>query len=387
MRVAHPIPPAFDTCSEVLLLGSFPSPKSREQGFYYGHPHNRMWKVLAALFDEPVPNTVERRRDFLARHHIAMWDVLASCEITGASDASITGEVPNDLAPVLDGAPIKAIFCTGKTAARLFAKHLEPATGRSCTTLPSTSPANAAWKLDALVEAYRALLDHLGNDVPPTLGVPEVVALEQAIAAAGTPLAELMDRAGRWLAYRAHVRQPGARVVVLAGNGNNGGDGWVAARELAEEGHQVALVSARDAHDLEAQPARDAALKALAAFRKLGVELFVSPAPAELETLLCGADIIIDAMLGTGFAHDTVRAPFDTWIEAANRARTQGAYVLAADCPSGLNAQTGTAARPHIRADETLTMITRKPGLQTRAGKAACGTTRVATLCNLAPFC
>ena len=109
-QLTHPIAPVYDARSRVLVLGSFPSPKSREQGFFYGHPQNRMWKVLARLFDEPVPVTVERRRDLLLRHGIAMWDVLASCTIEGASDSSIRNAAPNDLRPIFEVADIHAVF-------------------------------------------------------------------------------------------------------------------------------------------------------------------------------------------------------------------------------------------------------------------------------------
>lgn len=166
----HGIEPVFDARSRVLLLGTFPSPKSREQGFFYGHPQNRMWKVLAAVTGEwqpphdglpdqgSVPQTPEERRAFLLRNRIAMWDVLASCSIKGASDASIRDCVPNDLSRVLDVAPIERIFATGAKAAELYARYQEPSVGRACTRLASTSPANAAMSLEALIEAYRVVI-------------------------------------------------------------------------------------------------------------------------------------------------------------------------------------------------------------------------------------
>lgn len=385
-HVEHPIPPFFDERSEVLVLGSFPSPASRAQKFFYGHPQNRMWKMLARMFDEPVPATVARRADFLLRHHIAMWDVLASCDIEGASDASIVNAVPNDLAPILSAAPIKAIYCAGGAATKLYAKHIEPVIGRPAAGMPSTSPANAAWTLDALVDAWSSLRDNISEEPVRVLDVADVVALEQRIAQSGTSLAELMDRAGTWLAYRVHAYHAQCRVVVLAGNGNNGGDGWVAARELAQWGHAVSLVSAKPASEIKAQPARDAALAATEALDRAGAEIHVLPSRENLVHLLEGADVVVDAILGTGFSHDKVRAPFGEWIEAANAARAHGAYLVAADCPSGLNAQTGDAAEPCIQADETLTMICLKTGLCTANGERLCGTVRVAHLGDLAPF-
>lgn len=161
-RVVHTIEPVFDERSRVLVLGTMPSPKSREIGFYYGHPQNRFWRVLAALFEEPVPTTNEERTALLLNHRIALWDVLASCTIKGASDASIADAVPNDLSRITEAAPIERVFCTGATAARLYRKHCEAAVGIPAVQLPSTSPANAAWSLGRLIEAYRPVAEAVG---------------------------------------------------------------------------------------------------------------------------------------------------------------------------------------------------------------------------------
>lgn len=160
--ILHTIPPVYDRESRVLLLGTMPSPRSREAGFYYGHPQNRMWPVLAWLFDEPTPMGTEARRNFLLRRHIAMWDVLSACAIRGADDSSIRDPVPNDLRPLLDAAPIGAIFTTGKKAFSLYNRHIRPVTGREAVCLPSTSPANCRYEtMDTLTAAYRALLAYL----------------------------------------------------------------------------------------------------------------------------------------------------------------------------------------------------------------------------------
>lgn len=119
-HIEHGIPPVFDERSEVLVLGTMPSPKSREAAFFYGHPQNRFWRVLAALFDEPVPEDNAERADLLLRHHIALWDVLESCDIRGASDASIANPHPNDLSRVLEKAPVRRVFCTGATSGALL---------------------------------------------------------------------------------------------------------------------------------------------------------------------------------------------------------------------------------------------------------------------------
>lgn len=158
--VRHTIDPVFDADSRVLMLGTMPSPKSRETGFYYGHPQNRFWKVMAALFDEPVPESNNQKRDLALRHGVALWDVLSECTIEGASDGTIADCVPNNIGSILAKAPIRAVFCTGAKAAELYGKYCEPQTGVACTRLPSTSPANAAKSLEQLAEAYRIILPY-----------------------------------------------------------------------------------------------------------------------------------------------------------------------------------------------------------------------------------
>lgn len=157
MRIDHPIPPLYRADSEILVLGSFPSVKSREAMFFYGHPQNRFWRVVAAVFEDDFPETVLQRRDFLLRHRIAAWDVIASCEITGSSDASIRNAKANDLRPILETADIRQIFVNGRTAETLYRKYIEPVTGRQAVCLPSTSPANAAWSLERLIAAWQVL--------------------------------------------------------------------------------------------------------------------------------------------------------------------------------------------------------------------------------------
>lgn len=157
MRVEHPITPVYDAHSRILILGSFPSVKSREVMFFYGHPQNRFWRVMATVFEDTFPETVEERRAFLLRHGIAVWDVIRSCDITGSSDASIKNVVPNDLRVILEAAPIRAIYVNGKTAEKMYRKYTEALTGREAMVLPSTSPANAAWSLERLVEAWRVI--------------------------------------------------------------------------------------------------------------------------------------------------------------------------------------------------------------------------------------
>ena len=148
--IVHPIPPFYNSDSEILILGSFPSVKSRETGFFYGHPQNRFWKVLAAICREDVPQTIPEKKAFLQRSRIALWDVIGSCEIEGSSDASIRDVVPNDLRVILDHAQVRTICVNGKTAYRYYERYMRPKIGREAVCLPSTSPANAAWSLEKL---------------------------------------------------------------------------------------------------------------------------------------------------------------------------------------------------------------------------------------------
>ncbi len=157
-RVFHTLEPWYDSQSRVLILGTLPSPKSRESGCYYGHPQNRFWKTIAAVFEEAVPLSVEERRAFTAKHHIALWDVLASCEITGAQDSTITDPQPNDIAWLIQQAPIKRIYTTGTKAKALYDRWMYPQIEMDAHPLPSTSPANRRWYSDeALLQAYRCI--------------------------------------------------------------------------------------------------------------------------------------------------------------------------------------------------------------------------------------
>ena len=157
MTILHPIPPVFDPASEILILGSFPSVKSRESGFFYGHPQNRFWRVTAAVMEMPVPETVAEKQAFLHASHIAIWDVIACCEIEGSADSTIRNAVPNDLSVILSAAPIRQIFVNGAAAEKYYARYQRPKTGIAAVRLPSTSPANAAWSFARLCEAWQVI--------------------------------------------------------------------------------------------------------------------------------------------------------------------------------------------------------------------------------------
>ncbi len=177
-NLTHVFEPVYDGNSEILILGTFPSVKSRENHFYYGHPQNRFWKVLAAVYEERpgspwrpqaignpdakektvsdirVPGTIEEKKAFLLKNHIAIWDVICSCDISGSSDSSIKNVVPNRLDIILQNCQIKKIFANGATAGKLYRKYMEPGCGREICVLPSTSPANAAFSLEKLIEIW-----------------------------------------------------------------------------------------------------------------------------------------------------------------------------------------------------------------------------------------
>lgn len=157
----HPFPPLFDENSKILILGSFPSVKSREQNFFYGHPQNRFWKVAAAVMGVETPQTIKEKKSFLLSSNIALWDVIASCDITGSSDSSIKNVVANNLTEILQNADIKQIFVNGKTAKKYYNKYLRDTIGREAVCLPSTSPANAVWNFERLVEAWGVIKDYL----------------------------------------------------------------------------------------------------------------------------------------------------------------------------------------------------------------------------------
>ena len=153
----HTIEPVSNSDSRVLILGSFPSVKSREQQFFYGHPQNRFWRVVAGVFDCPVPQNVPEKKALLLGHGIAVWDVIASCTISGSSDASIRDVVPNDISGILEAADIRKIYANGAKSYELYQKYIYPQTKREIEKLPSTSPANAAFSYERLLEAWKII--------------------------------------------------------------------------------------------------------------------------------------------------------------------------------------------------------------------------------------
>lgn len=159
--IIHPFAPEYDKNSKILILGSFPSVKSREQMFFYGHPQNRFWRVVAALFDSPVPQTIDEKKIFLRKNSIALWDVIASCEINGSADSTIKNVTANDLGVILKDSQIKKIFVNGKTAEKYYNKYTREKIGIEAVCLPSTSPANAAWNTERLINAWKIIREEM----------------------------------------------------------------------------------------------------------------------------------------------------------------------------------------------------------------------------------
>lgn len=155
----HTFDPVYDAESKILILGSFPSVKSRENNFFYGHPQNRFWKVMANVLDAEVPTTIEEKKEMLLSHHVAVWDVIASCSIQGSSDTSIKDVVVNDFSKILEKSSVERIYVNGGKAYELYHKYAEKVTGIKAIKLPSTSPANAAWNLEKLCKAWKELIE------------------------------------------------------------------------------------------------------------------------------------------------------------------------------------------------------------------------------------
>ena len=155
----HPFEPVWNQHSEILILGSFPSIRSREIGFYYGHPQNRFWPLLAALHGTAVPLSTEERKTFALDHHIALWDAVSACDITGSSDSSIHNAIPNDIASLVKNSRIQRIYCNGQTAGRIFQQYCQADCPLQAVTLPSTSAANAAWNMERLAQHWKVLIE------------------------------------------------------------------------------------------------------------------------------------------------------------------------------------------------------------------------------------
>lgn len=157
-NITHSFPPFYSESSKLLILGSFPSVKSREDGFFYGHPQNRFWKMLAAVYSEDVPSDITQKKALLERHNIALYDVIYSCDIVGSSDSSIKNVVPANLSEIIGNSQVERIILNGKTAEKFFRKYQDSSLFDMASVMPSTSPANAAFSLQRLIEVWGGAL-------------------------------------------------------------------------------------------------------------------------------------------------------------------------------------------------------------------------------------
>lgn len=158
-KTVHPIPPLYNENSEKLILGSFPSIKSREAMFFYGHPQNRFWKLIAKIFDEETPNTIEEKTKLILTHNLSLWDSIHSCVITGSSDSSVKDVVANNLSVILNNSRVGQIYCNGALSHKMYMKYIYPQTKIKAVKLPSTSPANAAFSIDRLYEQWKIIAE------------------------------------------------------------------------------------------------------------------------------------------------------------------------------------------------------------------------------------
>lgn len=250
----------------------------------------------------------------------------------------------------------------------------------------------------AAEDSYAGIdLEPIAQSSVPTLDVEDVTHLEHEIAAHGTPMAQLMDRAGKAVAKCAMTKLSGVnapadgdaplRVCVVTGSGNNGGDGWVCARELLNHGYAVDVLALRPPATINAQPAHMTALQVVRDCRShQPFHVDVAPDASTLAERLSQADICIDALLGTGFSGLEVRKPLGSWIDAINAAHDDGCKVVAVDVPSGLNVNNGMPAQPCVQADATVVMMVKKTGLRVKFGRAKCGDIYIANIADLAPY-
>ena len=158
IHLTHPFDPLVSPSSKILILGSFPSVKSREQLFFYGHPQNRFWRMLAAVFDRPCPVTIPEKRELVLSSSLALWDSVGACTVTGSSDASIRDVEPVDIRRILDVARIQRVLCNGALSGKMYVRYLQDRTGLPAIVLPSTSPANASFSLERLIAAWKPYL-------------------------------------------------------------------------------------------------------------------------------------------------------------------------------------------------------------------------------------
>ena len=361
MRITHPWKPEYDKDSKLLILGTFPSPKSREMGFYYGHPQNAFWKSLAMSLGEPEPPyDVEARRRFVHENHIALWDVFKSVNIDGAADASIRDEEPNTFRDIIKGSRINTIFTAGRTGTDAFNRLCCVEAGMRAVYLPSTSPANRRTQATPEYEQRWALPGKLlRGELVSSAGMKELD--RRTIEVKGVPSIVLMERAAIACVNALKTEKPG-KTLCVCGAGNNGGDGFAVAWLLKLEGIESEILFIGDRSNMTRETKHQARLA-----EKYGV-----PISENDVSVISKSNIIVDALFGIGLARELAGIYLDT-VKAINSARKAGAYVLSADIPSGISADTGEVLGGAVTADKTVTFAFNKIGLTIGKGPECSG--------------
>ena len=412
MKLQHPWKPEYSKNSKLLILGTFPSPKSREMGYYYGHPQNAFWKTLTESLGAPeLPYDVEARQRFVREHGIALWDVFKSVDIDGAADASIHDAEPNVFREMIAGSDISAVFTTGRTGTDAFNRLCSGEAGMRAIYLPSTSPANRRTQKGSEYEQRWALIGkllrgelvssagmkELDRKTIEEKGVPSMVLMERAALAAvdilkagvlagrckadaaadmgrvevqtdrnkaGSPADR---RRGNIPAGRNRAEAGGSeKVLCVCGAGNNGGDGFAVARLLRLVGLESRILFIGDRAKMSAETKQQAHI----------AESYGVPVIENDLTVIDMSEVIVDALFGIGLVRELSGIYLDT-VRAINKAKKDGAYVLSIDIPSGISADTGEALGGAVEADETVTFAFNKIGLTIGKGAEHAGKVRV----------
>jgi hypoxanthine-DNA glycosylase len=395
--LTHPWQPIYDQASRVLVLGTFPSPRSRLEGFYFGHPQNIFWATLAGSLGVPrlpADASAADKAAMLLSNNVALWDVLQSCRIQGAADASILDPVPNRFSQILSNSRINAVFTTGRTATRLFNRLAADEAGMRAAYLPSTSPAARAaqaspeflrlWgnvgrvQRGELVSA--AGMKAADRYTIEQLGIASLTLMERAAQACVSELVH--DRAAAAAACPSSSPNRSfdlSHVLCVCGIGNNGGDGLAVARLLRSRGIQASALVVGDTARLTADAAQQ-----LAWAEELGVPVAFNELSAITDGTrdnAAGSDsgpptTLVDALFGIGLARP-LAAGYRQAVCAINMARERGAAVLSVDIPSGVNADSGEALGAAVKADITVTFARSKLGLTLGDGQACAGVIKV----------
>ena len=357
MKLTHPWGPEYDKNSKLLILGTFPSPKSREMGFPYGHPQNAFWKTVAASLGVPEPPyEAEARRNFVHEHGIALWDVFKSVDIDGASDASIHDGKPNKFREIIEGSEISAVFTAGRTGTDAFNRLCAGEAGMRAVYLPSTSPANRKTQASPEYEYRWSLIGKLlRGELVSSAGMKELD--RKTIEEKGVPSLVLMERAA--LACVGALKKKTGKIICVCGAGNNGGDGFAVGRLLRLAGKDSAILFIGDRNKMSGETKRQALIA-----ENYGVPVFENDPSA-----LKGFTAIVDALFGIGLVREVSGIYLDT-IKAVNKS---GAFVLSVDVPSGISADTGEALGGAVQADETVTFAFGKIGLMIGKGAGCAG--------------